>query len=79
MDPEVSAAMLRVQRAVDSRDESEVGLKIPILVSAIIDDEADSELLDLVRAAMTASNSPITMIDLVVGVRNLVMWRSSAT
>jgi len=79
MDSEVSAAMLRVQRAVDSRDESEVGLKIPILVSAIIDDEADSELLDLVRAAMTASNSPITMIDLVVGVRNLVMWRSSAT
>ena len=51
MNPEVNAAMSRVSVAIEKRNESQVGLRIPVLVSAIIDQEADDELLDLVRTA----------------------------
>ena len=49
MNPEVNAAMSRVAVAMEERNERQVGLRIPVLVSAIIDQEADDELLDLVR------------------------------
>ena len=44
MNPEVNAAMSRVAVAMEKRTESQVGLRIPVLVSAIIDQEADDEL-----------------------------------
>ena len=77
MNPEVNAAMSRVAVAMQKRNESQVGLRIPILVSAIIDQEADDELLDLVRIAMSSNNQSITMVEFVSSTLNLFNWRNS--
>ena len=76
MNPEVNAAMYRVSFAMEQRNESQVGLRIPILVSAIIDQEADDELLDLVRTAMSSNNQSITMVEFVSSTLNLFNWRN---
>jgi hypothetical protein len=76
MNPEVNAAMSRVSVAMEKRNESQVGLRIPILVSAIIDQEADDELLDLVRTAMSSNNQSITMVEFVSSTLNLFNWRN---
>ena len=77
MNPEVNAAMSRVAVGMEKRNESQVGLRIPILVSAIIDQEADDELLDLVRTAMSSNNQSITMVEFVSSTLNLFKWRNS--
>ena len=77
MDPEVNAAMSRVAVAMEERNESQVGLRIPVLVSAIIDQEADDELLDLVRTAMSSNDQSITMSEFVSSTLNLFKWRNS--
>ena len=77
MNTEVNAAMSRVAVAMEKRNESQVGLRIPILVSAIIDQEADDELLDLVRTAMSSNNQSITMVEFVSSTLNLFEWRNS--
>ena len=77
MNPEVNAAMSRDSVAMEKRNESQVGLRIPILVSAIIDQEADDELLDLVRTAMSSNNQSITMVEFVSSTLNLFNWRNS--
>ena len=77
MNPEVNAAMSRVALAMEKRIESQVGLRIPVLVSAIIDQEADEELLDLVRTAMSSNNQSITMVEFVSSTLNLFNWRKS--
>ena len=77
MNPEVNAAMSRVAVAMEKRNESQVGLRIPILVSAIINQEADDELLDLVRTAMSSNNQSITMSEFVSSTLNLFNWRNS--
>ena len=77
MDPEVNAAMSRVAVAMEERNESQVGLRIPVLVSAIIDKEADDELLDLVRTAMSSNDQSITMSEFVSSTLNLFKWRNS--
>ena len=77
MNPEVNAAMSRVAVAMENRNESQVGLRIPVLVSAIINQEADEELLDLVRAAMSSNNQQITMVEFVSSTLNLFKWRNS--
>ena len=77
MNPEVNAAMSRVAVAMKKRNESQVGLRIPVLVSAIIDQEADDELLDLVRTAMSSNNQSITMVEFVSSTLNLFNWRNS--
>tara|TARA_B100000401_G_scaffold306427_1_gene210851 strand:+ start:13 stop:252 length:240 start_codon:yes stop_codon:yes gene_type:complete len=77
MNPEVNAAMSRVAVAMEKRNESQVGLRIPILVSAIIGQEADDELLDLVRTAMSSNNQSITMVEFVSSTLNLFNWRNS--
>ena len=77
MNPEVNAAMSRVSDAMEKRNESQVGLRIPVLVSAIIDQEADDELLDLVRTAMSSNNQSITMVEFVSSTLNLFNWRNS--
>ena len=77
MNPEVNAAMSRVSDAMEKRNESQVGLRIPVLVSAIIDQEADDELLDLVRAAMSSNDQSITMVEFVSSTLNLFNWRNS--
>ena len=77
MNTEVNAAMSRVAVAMEKRNESQVGLRIPILVSAIIDQEADDELLDLVRTAMSSNNQSITMVEFVSSTLNLFNWRNS--
>ena len=77
MNPEVNAAMSRVSIAMEKRNESQVGLRIPVLVSAIIDQEADDELLDLVRTAMSSNNQSITMVEFVSSTLNLFNWRNS--
>ena len=77
MNPEVNAAMSRVAVAMEERNESQVGLRIPVLVSAIIDQEADDELLDLVRTAMSSNNQSITMVEFVSSTLNLFKWRNS--
>ena len=76
MNPEVNAAMSRVAVAMEKRNESQVGLRIPILVSAIIDQEADDELLDLVRTAMSSNNQSITMVEFVSSTLSLFNWRN---
>ena len=76
MNPEVNAAMSRVSVAMEKRNESQVGLRIPVLVSAIIDQEADDELLDLVRTAMSSNNQSITMVEFVSSTLNLFNWRN---
>ena len=76
MNPEVNAAMSRVAVAMERRNESQVGLRIPVLVSAIIDQEADDELLDLVRTAMSSNNQSITMEEFVSSTLNLFKWRN---
>ena len=77
MNPEINAAMSRVAVAMERRNESQVGLRIPVLVSAIIDQEADEELLDLVRTAMSSYNQSITMVEFVSSTLNLFNWRNS--
>tara|TARA_Y100000994_G_scaffold17862_1_gene13208 strand:+ start:190 stop:429 length:240 start_codon:yes stop_codon:yes gene_type:complete len=77
MNPELNAAMSRVAVAMENRNESQVGLRIPVLVSAIINQEADEELLDLVRAAMSSNNQQITMVEFVSSTLNLFKWRNS--
>ena len=77
MNPEVNAAMSRVAVAMERRNESQVGLHIHVLVSAIIDQEADDELLDLVRTAMSSNNQSITMVEFVSSTLNLFNWRNS--
>ena len=77
MDPEVNAAMSRVAVAMEGRNESQVGLRIPVLVSAIIDQEADDDLLDLVRTAMSSNDQSITMSEFVSSTLNLFKWRNS--
>ena len=77
MNPEVNAAMHRVSVAMEKRNESQVDLRIPVLVSAIIDQEADDELLDLVRTAMSSNNQSITMVEFVSSTLNLFNWRNS--
>ena len=77
MNPEVNAAMSRVSDAMEKRNESQVGLRIPVLVNAIIDQEADDELLDLVRTAMSSNNQSITMSEFVSSTLNLFNWRNS--
>lgn len=77
MNPEVNAAMSRVSVAMEKRNESQVGLRIPVLVSAIIDQEADDELLDLVRTAMSSNDQSITMVEFVSSTLNLFNWRNS--
>ncbi len=76
MDLELNAAMSRVQNAMEERNEGQVGLHIPVLVSAIIDQEADDELLDLVRTAMSSNNQSITMVEFVSSTLNLFNWRN---
>ena len=76
MNPEVNAAMSRVSVAMEKRNESQVGLRIPVLGSAIIDQEADDELLDLVRTAMSSNNQSITMVEFVSSTLNLFNWRN---
>ena len=76
MNPEINAAMSRVAVAMEKRNESQFGLRIPILVSAIIDQEADDELLDLVRTAMSSNNQSITMEEFVSSTLNLFNWRN---
>ena len=76
MNPEINAAMSRVAVAMERRNESQVGLRIPVLVSAIIDQEADDELLDLVRTAMSSNNQSITMEEFVSSTLNLFNWRN---
>ena len=77
MNPEVNAAMSRVAVAMEERNERQVGLRIPVLVSAIINQEADDELLDLVRTAMSSNNQSITMVEFVSSTLNLFKWRNS--
>ena len=77
MNPEINAAMSRVSVAMEKRNESQVGLRIPVLVSAIINQEADDELLDLVRTAMSSNNQSITMVEFVSSTLNLFNWRNS--
>ena len=77
MNPEVNAAMSRVAIAMERRNESQVGLRIPVLVSAIIDQEADDELLDLVRTAMSSNDQSITMVEFVSSTLSLFNWRNS--
>ena len=77
MNPEVNAAMSRVAVAMERRNESQVGLRIPVLVSVIIDQEADDELLDLVRTAMSYNDQSITMVEFVSSTLNLFNWRTS--
>ena len=77
MNPEVNAAMSRVAVAMKKRAETQVGLRIPVLVSAIIDQEADDELLDLVRTAMSSNDQSITMVEFVSSTLNLFNWRNS--
>ena len=77
MNSEVNAAMSRVAVAMEGRNERQVGLRIPLLVSAIIDQQADDELLDLVRAAMSSNNQSITMAEFVSSTLNLFKWRNS--
>ena len=77
MNPEINTAMSRVAVAMEKRNESQVGLRIPVLVSAIIYQEADDELLDLVRTAMSSNNQSITMVEFVSSTLNLFNWRNS--
>ena len=77
MNPEINTAMSRVAVAMEKRNESQVGLRIPVLVSAIIGQEADDELLDLVRTAMSSNNQSITMVEFVSSTLNLFNWRNS--
>ena len=77
MDPEVLEAMKRVKDKIQARGEGELGLRIPDLVSAIIGEEADSELLDLVRSALSQNNQSIEMPEIVTSIFSLYKWRIS--
>lgn len=77
MDPEVLEAMKRVKDKIQARGEGELGLRIPDLVSAIIGEEADSELLDLVRSALSQNNQSIEMPEIVTSIYSLYKWRIS--
>ena len=77
MDSEVVEAMRRVKDKIQAREEGELGLRIPDLVSAIIGEEADSELLDLVRSALSQNNESIEMPEIVTSIYSLYKWRKS--
>ena len=79
MDSEVVEAMRRVKDKIQAREEGELGLPIPDLVSAIIGEEADSELLDLVRSALSQNNQSIEMPEIVTSIYSLYKWRISQT
>jgi len=79
MDPEVVEAMRRVKDKIQAREEGGLGLPIPDLVSAIIGEEADSELLDLVRSALSQNNQSIEMPEIVTSIYSLYKWRISQT
>ena len=77
MDPEIVDAMKRVKDKIQAREEGELGLPIPDLVSAINGEEADSELLDLVRSALSQNNQSIEMPEIVTSIYSLYKWRIS--
>ena len=79
MDPEVVQAMKRVKDKIQAREEGELGLPIPDLVSTIIGEEADSELLDLVTSALSQNNQSIEMLEIVSSIFSLYKWRISQT
>lgn len=77
MDAKTSAALARVAIVLRAREGDEIGIRIPVLVEAIIDEEPDEELLELVRIAMSSYESTVTIPEVVKGVLGLVRWRAA--
>lgn len=77
MDADLDAALARVADVIRAQDSDEIGIRIPILVRAILDEEPDDELLELVRSAMSSRHTTVTLPEVVKGVLGLVQWRES--
>ncbi len=77
MDADLDAALARVADVMRAQGPDEIGIRIPILVRAILDEEPDDELLELVRSAMSSRHTTVTLPEVVKGVLGLVQWRES--
>ncbi len=74
------AALLRVRLMLFSRESDEGnGMRIPALVNAVLGKESDDGIIELVKTALAANQTQITMPEMVDGIIALSAWRDAQT
>ncbi|HIE82139.1 MAG TPA: hypothetical protein EYQ07_06425 [Candidatus Poseidoniales archaeon] len=74
------AALLRVRLMLFSRERDEGnGMRIPALVNAVLGEESDDGIIELVKTALAANQTQITMPEMVDGIIALSAWRDAQT
>jgi len=74
------AALLRVRLMLFSRERDEGnGMRIPALVNAVLGEESDDGIIELVKTALAANQTLITMPEMVDGIIALSAWRDAQT
>ena len=74
------AALLRVRMMLFSRERDEGnGMRIPALVNAVLGEESDDGIIELVKTALAANQTLITMPEMVDGIIALSAWRDAQT
>ena len=74
------AALLRVRLMLFSRERDEGnGMRIPALVNAVLGEESDEGIIELVKTALAANQTLITMPEMVDGIIALSAWRDAQT
>ena len=72
--------MLRVRLMPFSRESDEgIGMRIPALVNAVLGEESDDGIIELVKTALAANQTLITMPEMVDGIIALSAWRDAQT
>ena len=74
------AALLRVRLMLFSRESDEGNnRRIPALVNAVLGEESDDGIIELVKTALAANQTLITMPEMVDGIIALSAWRDAQT
>ena len=74
------AALLRVRLMLFSRERDEGnGMRIPALVNAVLGEESDDGIIELVKTALAANQTLIPMPEMVDGIIALSAWRDAQT
>lgn len=64
-----------MRRLRELAEKTNGAMEVPAIVEAVVGVDSDEEIVGLVKAALEASDSPMSLEEIASGIAKLVLWR----
>ncbi len=64
-----------MRRLRELAEKTNGAMEVPDIVEAVVGVDSDEEIVGLVKAALEASDSPMSLEEIASGIAKLVLWR----